>query len=97
MKKCPPGVICVENMSMLILIIFICLFFYFVRQNITVNNQPSEKIIIKDDKKMEEFNSKMTNTYTELSDDEISELTDFITKHKKDITEIKNYVKQVQN
>jgi len=51
MKKCPPGVICIENMSMFILIIFIGLFFYFVRQNITVNNQSSEKIIIKEEKR----------------------------------------------
>jgi hypothetical protein len=51
MKKCPPGVICIENMSIFILIIFIGLFFYFVRQNITVNNQPSEKIIIKEERR----------------------------------------------
>ena len=53
MKKCPPGVICVENYSMFFLIICIVIIFYltysnFKGQNITVNNSPSEKIVIKD-------------------------------------------------
>ena len=51
MKKCPPGVICIENMSIFFIIIFIILIFYFVKQNIVVNNQPSEKIIIKEEKR----------------------------------------------
>jgi hypothetical protein len=53
MKKCPPGVICVENYSMFF--IFVCMFVLLyviyttmVKQNIVVNNSPSEKIIIKD-------------------------------------------------
>jgi len=53
MKKCPPGVICIENYSMFFL--FICLFIigYLIYsnvkgQNITVNNKPSEKIVIKE-------------------------------------------------
>jgi hypothetical protein len=51
MKKCPPGVICIENMSIFFIIIALILIFYFVRQNIIVNNQTSEKIIIKEEKK----------------------------------------------
>lgn len=53
MKKCPPGVICVENISMMF--IFICVFIigYLLYSNIdgksvVVNNNPSEKIVIKD-------------------------------------------------
>ena len=53
MKKCPPGVICVENYSMFFIIICILVIVYLIyksmnTQNITVNNKPSEKIIIKD-------------------------------------------------
>jgi hypothetical protein len=53
MKKCPPGVICIENYSMFFLIICIVIIVYliyssFKGQNITVNNSPSEKIVIKD-------------------------------------------------
>jgi hypothetical protein len=53
MKKCPPGVICVENYSMFFFIICIVIIVYliysnFKGQNITVNNSPSEKIVIKD-------------------------------------------------
>jgi hypothetical protein len=53
MKKCPPGVICVENYSMFFLVICIVIIFYLIYssikgQNITVNNSPSEKIVIKD-------------------------------------------------
>jgi len=53
MKKCPPGVICVENYSMFFLITCIVIIVYLIYsnmkgQNITVNNSPSEKIVIKD-------------------------------------------------
>jgi len=53
MKKCPPGVICIENYSMFFLIICLLIIVYliysnFKGQNITVNNSPSEKIVIKD-------------------------------------------------
>jgi len=53
MKKCPPGVICIENYSMFFIIICILILIYMVystviKQNIVVNNSPSEKIVIKD-------------------------------------------------
>ena len=52
MKKCPPGVICVENYSMFFLITCIVIIIYLIYnsngQNIVVNNKPSEKIVIKD-------------------------------------------------
>jgi len=53
MKKCPPGVICIENYSMFFLIICIVIIVYLIYnnvrgQNIVVNNKPSEKIVIKD-------------------------------------------------
>ena len=55
MKKCPPGVICVENYSMFFIVICILILVYIIyttvvkdKQNIVVNNSPSEKIVIKD-------------------------------------------------
>ena len=53
MKKCPPGVICVENISMFFIIAcFVIVFYLFYsnmkNQNIIFNNKPSEKIVIKE-------------------------------------------------
>ena len=53
MKKCPPGVICIENFSMFFIIICVIIIVYLIynnmnSQNIIVNNKPSEKIVIKD-------------------------------------------------
>ena len=53
MKKCPPGVIRVENFSMVFIVICIFIVVYLIynsmnNQNIIVNNRPSEKIVIKD-------------------------------------------------
>ena len=53
MKKCPPGVICVENFSMVFIVICVFIIVYLIynsmnNQNIIVNNRPSEKIVIKD-------------------------------------------------
>lgn len=48
MKKCPPGVICIENYSMFFIItcILILIYLFITKQNIIVNNKPSEKIIV---------------------------------------------------
>ena len=53
MKKCPPGVICIENVSLFfvfvcIVIIGLLIYISLYKQNVVVNNSPSEKIIIKD-------------------------------------------------
>jgi hypothetical protein len=53
MKKCPPGVICIENVSMFFLLICIVIIGYLIynsvyKQKIVFNNNPSEKIVIKD-------------------------------------------------
>jgi len=55
MKKCPPGVICVENITMVLFILCVFILFYFIYNNlnlngqqVVVNNRPSEKIVIKD-------------------------------------------------
>ena len=53
MKKCPPGVICIENVSMFFFIICIIiigfLIYYSIKSNnIVVNNKSSDKIIIKE-------------------------------------------------
>ena len=53
MKKCPPGVICVENMTMVFIAIIIMIFIYFIYSSINRNviiNKPSEKIVIKEEK-----------------------------------------------
>ena len=54
MKKCPPGVICIENISMVLIIIFLLMIIYLVyanfKQNIQITNKPSEKIIIRQEK-----------------------------------------------
>lgn len=51
-KKCPPGVICVENVSMIFIFILFCIVLYLgynsLKQPVNINNQMSEKIIIKD-------------------------------------------------
>jgi len=52
MKKCPPGVICFENITIFVIILILlllCSLFY--KQNIVLNNKPSEKIIIKEEVK----------------------------------------------
>jgi len=49
MKKCPPGVICINNyiISIIVIVIIILLYVYGnFTQNIIVNNKPSEKIVI---------------------------------------------------
>lgn len=53
MKKCPPGVICIENYSMFFMVSCVVILVYLVystmvKHNIIVNNSPSEKIVIKD-------------------------------------------------
>jgi hypothetical protein len=53
MKKCPQGVICIENYSIFFIITGILIFTYVLyittlKHNIVVNNSPSEKIVIKD-------------------------------------------------
>lgn len=53
MKKCPPGIICIENYSMFFIIICLMILVYIIyttviKQNIVVNNSPSEKIVIKE-------------------------------------------------
>ena len=53
MKKCPPGVICIENYSMFFIVTCVLILVYLIyvtmfKQNIIVNNSPSEKIVIKD-------------------------------------------------
>jgi len=53
MKKCPPGVICIENYSMFFFVICVSILIYIIyttiiKQNIIVNNSPSHKIVIKE-------------------------------------------------
>ena len=51
-KRCPPGVICVENISIVYIIIAVCLLFWVIKTFLVEtnknNNTASEKIIIKE-------------------------------------------------
>ena len=55
MKKCPPGVICIENLTMFFVIIAIIIAVYVIysslfKQKIEINNNthPTEKIVVKE-------------------------------------------------
>ena len=56
MKKCPPGVICIENLTMFFVVILVILVFYIIysslfKQKIEINNNnthPTEKIVVKE-------------------------------------------------
>lgn len=53
MRKCPPGVVCVENVSMFFIAICLLLVVYLiysnVNKNIQINNHPSEKIVVRNE------------------------------------------------
>jgi hypothetical protein len=77
MKTCPPGVICIENYSMFFIIVCLSILVYLIyttviKQNIVVNNSPSEKIVIKDTSRENDglWNSWLPSwPYTNLSSD----------------------------
>jgi len=48
MKKCPPGVLCVENISIAFIILFIFIVGYLIYANTSKSVNPSEKIVIKE-------------------------------------------------
>jgi hypothetical protein len=53
MKRCPPGVICIENYSIFFLVTCLVIITYLIHNNmrnnsIVVNNSPSEKTVIND-------------------------------------------------
>jgi hypothetical protein len=72
MKKCPPGVICIENISLFFLVICIIIigaliYVTMYKQNIIVNNNPSDKIIIKDTQR--EKNNLLSWPFNNLGND----------------------------
>lgn len=72
MKKCPPGVICIENISLFflvicIIIIAVLIYVTMYKQNIIVNNNPSDKIIIKDTQR--EKNNLLSWPFNNLGND----------------------------
>jgi hypothetical protein len=53
MKKCPPGVICIENVTMFFIVICVLLVTYFVysslfNQKIFVNNKQTQKVVTRE-------------------------------------------------
>ena len=56
MKKCPKGVICIENISMIVISLFLIIIVYLMyvnvinKQNIQITNQTNDKVVIKEEK-----------------------------------------------
>lgn len=56
MKKCPKGVICIENISMIVILLFVIIIVYLMycnvinKQNIQITNQTNDKVVIKEEK-----------------------------------------------
>lgn len=48
MKKCPPGVLCIENITFIFIIIVFLIILYFVYVNYSKQNKSPERIIIKE-------------------------------------------------
>ena len=52
MKKCPPGVICVENITIFFIIICFFVIFYLIHSSLSnkiqINNNPTDKVVIKE-------------------------------------------------
>jgi hypothetical protein len=53
MKKCPPGVICIENITIFIILICFFIILYFIQSTLTnhkieINNTSSDKVVIKE-------------------------------------------------
>ena len=46
-KRCPPGVICIENITIILVIFFICFVILFLNQHYS-KNKINEKIIIRE-------------------------------------------------
>jgi len=46
MKKCPPGVICIENITMVIIFISVSIVVYFVYASISRQQHPNQQVII---------------------------------------------------
>jgi len=47
MKKCPPGVICIENVTMFLLFVVIIIVIYVIYSSVNKSNPSYEKIVIK--------------------------------------------------
>ena len=60
-RKCPTGVICIENMTIIILILIILIFAYLFYTNNKISNSDSNKIIIK-----EKINPVMAPLYNDV-------------------------------
>ena len=53
MKKCPPGVICIENITIFVILICFFIILYFIQSTLTnnkieINNTSSDKVVIKE-------------------------------------------------
>jgi len=75
MKKCPPGVICVENVTMFFIVLCIAILTYLVYANLARPSQKREKIIIRDQPQYQQplnfpINDVLMNPYTAPLKDE---------------------------
>lgn len=59
MKKCPPGVLCLEKLSFAFIIICVCLLLYFIyivtkQNNTIINNHPAKNVVINENREKPE-------------------------------------------
>ena len=80
MKKCPPGVICIENYSMFFSVVGLIIICYLIHinlqnRNVVINNNLSDKIVVKDAQRENQgwFNGLIPSwTYNNLQNDPVS-------------------------
>ena len=64
MKKCPPGVICLENITMFFIVLLVIMLIYYISKQQTPTNQTTnEKIIIRENNDGERRRSPPFNFY----------------------------------
>lgn len=75
MKKCPPGVICIENISLFFIVACVAIVSYILyhnmyRQNIVVNNNTTDKIVVNEPSREKNWfgmpNIPYNNLYTDV-------------------------------
>ena len=70
-KRCPPGILCIENYTLLFFVLLLCVILYFMyikyNQNLTKNN--NHTITLQNDYKSNALFSMLDNTYPNMGND----------------------------